>query len=267
MQKKEKLFFNFFLFLGLAILIFGLFKTVFSSSIKSWLESFFISIEKTVLSTGSRLSTNRKLSTFQTLEEENKTLLQQLSDLQALQKEVNALRDQFQTALPRSQTLLPARIVGAPAFIPGFSLPETLIIDKGKKDSVAVGQAVVVKNNLVGRVAEVSESLARIDLVWNINFLITAKTARRDALGVMKGKRNGEMIFDNIFLADDIKVSDLVVTRGDLDSQGQGVFPGIIIGEIVSVEKKPSALFQTAKIKSLISFQKLSIVFVKIKSE
>ncbi len=267
MQKKEKLFFNFFVFLGLTIIIFSLFKTKFFTSILSFFELIIISAEKKT--TGVVFFHNRGdvNSPVEKLEEQNKELLQKLVKMETLQNDLQALRDQFQTAFPSSQSLLEANIVGAPSFIPGFNQPEVFLIDKGKKDSVHAGEAVVVKGNLVGKVIEVSEHLSKVNLVWNMDSLITAKTSRTNVLGVVKGKGGGEIIFDNVLLSDDIKVSDMVYSRGDLDNSGQGIPEGLIIGKIISVDKKPSALFQTARVKSLLDSQKISVVFVITKNE
>jgi len=44
-----------------------------------------------------------------------------------------ALRDQFQTENPKSTNLIEADIIGAPGFIPGISIPETLVLNRGEK--------------------------------------------------------------------------------------------------------------------------------------
>lgn len=267
MQKKEKLFFNFFVIFGITIILFGLFRAKFFTPVSAFLESIFTPVEREVTSLSFFLHRDDTGSQIKKLEAKNKELLQKLAGMERLQKDLQALRDQFQTSFPNSQSLLPANIVGAPSFIPGFNQPEILIIDKGRKDSIYKGEAVVVKGNLVGKVVEVSEDLSKVSLIWNTDSLITAKISRTNVLGVIKGKGGGEMLLDNVLLSDDIKVSDMLESRGDLNNSGQGIPAGLIIGQIVSIDKKPSALFQTAKVKSLLDLQKASLVFVITKNE
>jgi rod shape-determining protein MreC len=158
--------------------------------------------------------------------------------------------------------LLPANIVGAPSFIPGISTPETFIIDKGTSDGVKVGDAVVYKNNLLGKISKISDSLSEVTLVTNTSSSFTAKTSSSQALGVIKGQGGGQMILDNVLLSDNLKPSDLVLTNGDTNLSGKGYPPDLVVGKIVSVDKKASSLFQRAEVSSFIDFAKITTVFV-----
>ena len=52
------------------------------------------------------------------LQEENIALRKKIIDQSLLQKENNALRDQFKTTYPKPYNLLPASVIGNPGFIP-----------------------------------------------------------------------------------------------------------------------------------------------------
>lgn len=198
------------------------------------------------------------------LEEENAALKKQLVNQVQLQKEQQALKDQFQTTNPPAQNLLPAHVVGAPSFIPGITSIETFIIDKGTKDGVKLGQAVVYTDNIVGKITKASDHISLITLVSNKSFSFPAKTAKTEALGVLKGKGNGEMTLENVVLSDKLTVGDSVVPSFNKDEKGVGFSPNGVVGKIVSIDKKTSNLFQTALVKSMIDFSKLSMVFVEI---
>lgn len=183
------------------------------------------------------------------------------ADSSLLRDEIAALRDQFQSGNPSSQTLLPARVVAASAFVPGISQPSVLLIDKGKEDGVSVGQAVVLSGNLIGKVNKTSLHLSEVLLVTNEQFSLPARTARSRALGVVRG-RGGTVAFEQVLLSDELLSSDLVVTLGEGSVEQLFIPNDIVVGSIVSVDKRPSSLFQSALIKSSLHFAKLSTVFV-----
>ncbi len=195
------------------------------------------------------------------LGEENQNLAKKIIDQQKLERENAALLDQFQTASPKSYGLLPSNVVGAPGFIPGLSVPFNLIIDKGSKDNVKVGMGVVVGNNLVGKIVQTSFFLSKVSLVTDPSLSLSSKTTS-NAAGVIKGVEGGKMVLDNVILSESLKNGDFVLTNGDINLDGVGLPPDIIIGKIISIEKNPSALFQKAKVESLLNFTKLSKVFV-----
>lgn len=253
MKKNGNFFSIFLIFLLLSIFIFGLSKTGFLRGTIGLLETIILPVQETLFSFRNSIIKDSNNEKLKNLEEENKVLIKKLADFQNIIKENNALKDQFQTSNPKSINLLPAKIVG--------NKEEYLIIDKGKKDNVKVGLAVVSKDNLVGKIVKVSENVSMVDIMTNKNLSFIAKTSS-GAQGVVKGKGNDEIILENVLLFEELKVFDLVLTKGDLDIKEMGFPQGLIVGKIISVDKKPSALFQSAKVKSLINFNKLEMVFI-----
>ena len=135
-------------------------------------------------------------------------------------------------------------------------------MNKGEKDGVRVELTVVYKDNLVGKIIKVSDYSSKVILITNPRFSVTSQVLSNKALGIVKGQGGGEMILDNVVLSQIIKKDEFVVTRGDVNEQEIGILPNLIIGKIVSVNKNPSDLFQTAKVKSLLDFTNLSKVFI-----
>lgn len=196
------------------------------------------------------------------LQNENVTLHVQLAHDQALKNDDAALRDQFQTTTPVSQSVLSAIIIGMPEFIPGVVFPENLIIDKGSDDGLHNKDTVIYKNMLVGQITMITLHAAQVTLLTNPQSSFTASSLTTNANGIIKGMGNGQMILDNVLLSDSLKTGDMVVTKGDQNIQQKGFPPGLIIGKISSVEKNPSSLFQRAKVQSLVDITKLHMVFV-----
>jgi rod shape-determining protein MreC len=195
-------------------------------------------------------------SSEQMLREENASLLTQLAKQKEMEKENKALHDQFQITNPSSKQLLPASIIGR-----GNA---EFIIDKGENENIKTGQVVISKENVVGIIIKVSPHRAVIRSVSNQNTSFTAQSVKTGALGVIYGGGEGDIVFANVVLSDKLEEGDLVTTRGDIDSNGSGFPPDLIVGKIVSINKTASSLFQTAEIKSLVDFSKLETVFVLV---
>lgn len=195
-------------------------------------------------------------------EQEKQLLFKKLVDQKKLEEDNKALRDQFETTDPSPSRLLPAHIIGSPNFIPGITTPETLILDKGSQDNIQIGQAVVYKSNIVGKIEKTSSHISVVLLVTSSNSSFTGYTSQTNALGVVQGKGRGEMIISNVVLSENLKIGDIALTHGDIDAKGMGFPKDLVVGTIITVDKKPSALFQSARIKSALDFSKLSTVFI-----
>lgn len=196
------------------------------------------------------------------LESENLSLTNRLVDQNKLVQDNRALMDQFKTQNLKSSGLIPAQVVGAPGFIPGISVPQTLIIDKGQNDGVRIGDAVIYQSNLLGEVTKSSPYLSSVTLITNPSSSFTAETLNTKTLGVISGQGGGEMILGNVLLSDTLQKNDIVLTKGNTSLKGIGFPPDLVVGKILSISKNPSDLFQKAEVKSLINFAALNKVFV-----
>lgn len=248
MQKKK----NFFpVFLGLFIisaLLFFLSTNGFLSGFRGFLEQSVLPIRTFTFGIFHKTDNSDTAK----LKEENIRLTSELVDKITQDKENKALRDQFQTAYPSAKNLLPAKVIGLQS--------GELIIDKGTKDTVKKGMIVVFKNNLIGNIAKTSENLSVVTVITNTKNL-TAETLKTESIGVVK-PLGGGLILDNVDLGENLEKGDLVVTKGDLDSEGKGNPSDLVIGKIVSINKKASNLFQSASVVSVVDFSKLEMVFV-----
>lgn len=259
MQKKRSFLYIFLTFLILSIIILLIFKVPFFKPVSAGIQSIFSPIQTLFYNFSFGFSKNSEISN---LKKQNLELSKKLVDQSKIIADNKALRDQFATEYPRQSDLLPANIISAPSFIPGVTLPESYILDKGQKDGVKIGQAVVYQDNIVGKIIEVSDYFSKVTLITNSNFSATAQTLSNQAQGIAKGQGGDEIILDNVILSQELKIDDLVVTKGDINDKGIRILPSLTIGKIISVNKNPSDLFQIAKIKSSLDFSRLSKVFI-----
>lgn len=262
MPKRRSVLPVFSFFLILSFLFYVIFQTRTGQEILGYIDTFSKPLRGGIFTVFA--ATGGETSEVERLQEEIHALKNQVASLKEQDKEIRALRDQFAVTSPSSQELLPTQIVGFKSYLPGFNLPEQLIINRGERDGVKKDAVVIYKNNLLGKVAIVRQNLAVVDLTFKNEFSITATSLETGALGVIKGKGDGQLTLENVVLSDTLKKGDLVVTKGSTNSEGVGASPGLVIGEIISIDKKPSALFQTAKMKTPLDVTKLSTVFVLI---
>jgi len=137
-------------------------------------------------------------------------------------------------------------------------LSMTLTIDRGERDEVHRGMAVVAPQGVVGQIAEASHGAARVVLLTDHNSGIDAIVQRSRARGIVQGGTDGSCHMNYLSRDADVAVGDRVLTSG-LD----GNFPkGIVIGEVVEVGRRHRGLLQAAIIRPSVALEQLEEVLV-----
>jgi rod shape-determining protein MreC len=251
MKRRGSIIPIFVIFAAMALIIFLFASQGKLSGITGFFEQALLPLQRAGFSLGNNPNT---MTTEAMLQEENRKLQTQLVQQKELEKENNALRDQFKTSKPSPKTLLPAQIIGI--------RDEGFLIDKGTADDVHTGDVIVYKDNLIGKIGKASTHMSIVYLLQHKDISFTAQTVKTKSLGIMKGNGESALILDNVVLSDKLEKGDMVITKGDIDETGKGFPPDLVVGKIVSVNKKASALFQQAEVKSLVDFARLETVFV-----
>ncbi len=198
------------------------------------------------------------------IEDENKLkteiekLRKKIIDHDRLKRDNQALRDQFETQETFEYKLLPASVIGSQG---NLSHPSVLIVDQGENSGVKEGMAVVLKNNLLGKIDAISDNFSKIILTHNERFVTLARSSETGALGVARG--TGDFIlFDQVSINETIGKDQMVLTRGEINEKGFGIPPDFIIGKISSVNKNESLPNQSAKVESIVDISKIDLVFI-----
>lgn len=248
MKRVKSVFPIFLLFLILSTIIFFFFQAPLTQP----LQQITLPVQKWAFTTLAPV--NASQSNLEKLQQENDELRKQLAKTKEMERDNKALRDQFELSDPDPKDLLPASVIGMS--------DDTIIIDKGAVDQVTVGDVVVVKDNLVGKISKVSPRISVVQVISHPSTSFTAEAVKSTAIGVIKATGGDSIYLDNVILSDTLEKNDIVQTKGDVDASGAGYPPELIVGKIESVSKQDSNLFQQAKVKSLIDFSKLRMVFV-----
>ena len=189
------------------------------------------------------------------LEAEVSRLQTQIIELQSQIQEVqvlSALLD-FARAHPEN-TFVSATVIGRDPspFI------QYVNINRGSDDGLRRGMPVVTHQGLVGRVAAVTASAARVQLITDPISSINVRLEPSQAEAVIVGQITGEIALDMIPIEANLQPGDLVLTSGY-----GGSYPAdILIGQISGVRKRDYELFQTASVQPAVDFTQLRIVMV-----
>ena len=196
------------------------------------------------------------------LRQENEQLQAQLSQLE---QEVIALREQAAEAeilsallgYARSQPdsrYLAANVIGRDVspFI------RSLWIGRGSDAGLTRGMPIVTERGLVGRVAEVFATVARVQLITDPSTEVNVQLQTSRADGALRAQVNGELWVDLIDQAAEVASGELVLTSG----LGGTYPPQVPVGSVLTVRQRDFELFQQAVIQPSVDFEALEIVLV-----
>lgn len=195
------------------------------------------------------------------LEEENRLLREIVEELK--QERVQLLEsrnenDRLRALLGFQQDfqkpLLPAEIIAKD--LSGWF--QTAVIDRGTRDGVEEGMAVLSVQGVVGQVMESSRSFSRVLLITDPNSSVAAIIQRSRARGIVTGDGHELCRLKYLHQSEDAKPGDLALASG-LDR----VYPkGVLIGTVLDVETSDSDLFQRVVIQPSVDFLKLEEVLI-----
>ena len=256
----------FFIFLLLSIILLILFGNRSKSTPTGIFEMITSPLQNVLVSVTGRVGGIGSDESLELLKKENQQLRVSQVNQKKAEREMAALRDQFEAEKISSQKLLPAHIIGRRGFVPGVSVPDVIIINKGSNDGIKIGQVIIYEDVVIGKIWKTSSHLSEVMLLWHPSSSLTAQTLTANANGILKGRGNGEMLLQNVVLADKLNKGDSVVTKGDVNLEGLGFPPDLLLGKIISIDRKQSALFQSAEVKSSVDVAKISSVFILVEA-
>lgn len=131
-------------------------------------------------------------------------------------------------------------------------------INCGRRDGVERNDPVVTHLGMVGRVTNVSATGAEVLLLTDPNSRINARAQATRADGVVIGQLSGDLIMSFIPVDAEVREGDFVMSSG----LGQTAPANLILGRILSVSLAQSELYQEARVRSLVEFDRLELVQV-----
>lgn len=195
------------------------------------------------------------------LEEENRRLKQKIAHLE----EQNHQMKEMKLANERLRELLQFREKNSPSMIGAEVIArdpsswfKSVTIDKGERDGVKKGMAVISPAGVIGQILKTASHYAVVLLLTDYNSAIDSIVQRTRAKAIVEGKGENRCQLKYLLRADEVAAGDIVVTAGS-----GGNFPkGLMIGEIKRVDKQGHGVFQYAELVPSVDLTKLEEVFV-----
>jgi len=192
------------------------------------------------------------------LREENDRLRIYSRDREQLYEENEKLAEALDYKKRSVFELIPARVVQRDR----ATWWSTIVVNRGLNDEIAVGNAVIVPDGLVGRVLTVSNSTCVVLLITDENCQVAARTQGSLALrGMVSGERGNFQNQPNLVLRPLPIDTEVPQGRQVFSTGAGGVFPdSFIIGDILEVRKRE--FYAEAIIRPSVDFEHLDQVFI-----
>jgi rod shape-determining protein MreC len=204
------------------------------------------------------------VSDYEDLQRENDRLQEQLAESESTAIEQSDAERQL-ADLSASLNLpfagdvpkVTARVVAGPRSNFSYAIE----IDKGSADGLAVGMPVATGGGLVGRIDQVTEHGARVEVVTDPEFRVGVRLATTGALGTASGQGRDESLTvdSSISPATTVDAGTGVVTSG----VDRSAFPpGIPVGTVSGSRQGPGGLSLELDVDPLVDVEQLSYVTV-----
>ncbi|ARN72979.1 rod shape-determining protein MreC [Oceanicoccus sagamiensis] len=182
------------------------------------------------------ISDNERLSA------ESLLLKAQVQKLASLEAENVRLRELLNSSAILDDSVLVAEMVG----VSPDPLHHQIIVNKGKKDGLYVGQPVIDALGLMGQIIEVGPLQSRVLLITDAAHALPVQINRNGVRSVAEGVGLfHEVILQHVAATTDIKVGDLLVSSG----LGQRFPVGYPVAVVTEVTIDPGQAFAIVKAK------------------
>lgn len=133
----------------------------------------------------------------------------------------------------------------------------TITLNVGESDSIAVNMPVITDAGLVGRIVSVSRNYSIAQILYNKDMRITVKVQRNRIDGILGYDGVSNLMVSNIQKSADVNAGDVIIT-----SEYSNIYPaGIPVG-VVSETGNLDNLFKKVIITPSVDFSLLEEVFV-----
>lgn len=190
--------------------------------------------------------------------EENRRLRRELTALKnerVLWYDALGQMERLSRAVEYRRAGAPPLVVADVIYVDHVSWLRSLVLFVG--EGVALDQAVVAPEGVVGRVVSVTGPYAKVQLLTDRSATVGAMIRRTRRQGIVRGAEEGSLQLDFVPLRSDVRVGDEVVTAG-ID----GIYPrGIPVGRVARIDAGDE-LFLRIEVSPSVDFGRLDRAFV-----
>ncbi len=196
---------------------------------------------------------------YQDMERRFKEVEVDMVQFELIKKENQQLREQlhfFRTTPYQHVGAVVSRVVGKDI----DPMSNTVVVNRGAKDGVAVGNPVIVANGvLVGKIARTEEDISVVRLINDNQSKVAATVMNKEqSIGLVEGGFGISVRLNFIPQNETVQVGDSIVTSGLEDE----IPRGLLIGRVESVEKEAYQPFQKAVLSPAANLEKIQDVSI-----
>lgn len=193
------------------------------------------------------------------LETTNNTLMVENVRLREVERENELLRQLLNYTRSNPQfSYQSATVIGRSIGRDPTNLLYYVFVDVGARQGVAENMPVITDRGLVGRVTAVGPNAAQVLMLIDPASAVNAIIQNSRATGIVRGNIDNILTLERIPQSETVSPGDIVLTSGL-----GGNFPGkLVIGQVTEVIRRDQDLFQTARIRPTVDFDKLEVLLI-----
>lgn len=176
------------------------------------------------------------------LKAEQLLLRAQVQRLLAIELENNELKALTRSSLRTQGKVLIAQLLS----VSSNPFLNQVLLNKGSRDNVFVGQPVLDANGVMGQVIQVDPLTSRVLLINDAHSGLSIQIARNGMRAIAVGDAySGKLKLLNVPQTADVEVGDVLMTSG----LGQNYPAGYPVGQVIRVVKDPGLQFLTISVE------------------
>ncbi len=159
------------------------------------------------------------------------------------------------TTQSNSHHLLLSQVVGTDT----NPLKQIVVLNKGEKDGVRIGQTVIDENGLLGQIINVYPNTSRLLLLTDEQLSVSVVVARTGQRAMVSGNgRLDNLSLDYIFKTADVVVGDELISSG----LGERIPAGYKVGTVLDIDTTRTDNFADISVKPAANFVSSSYVLI-----
>ena len=184
------------------------------------------------------------------------------SQEQELREENAKLRSQLNFVKTNNFKAVAAEVISRESLIESSGAGQDIIINKGLKDGLAVGQGVTSEEGIIiGKIVEVKDHSAKLCLTTSCGCKLAAAIQNSTRTqGITDGDLGLTIKMNYIPQLEVVSVGDRVITSG----LGDKIPRGLVIGKVIEIRNESNEVWQDATIEPLVNLDNLTVVTVII---
>ncbi len=190
------------------------------------------------------------------LRRENDLLKNKLNESQELYQENKRLKQLLAVKKNSPYKVIAATVIGRDP----SNWSSVVVVDRGKIHGVKTGNIAVNFLGLAGKVVETGSSAAKVMLVNDPNFAVSAQIQRTRQEGAVSGSLGGVLTMKYLSKSSEVNPGDVVVTSGLSESYPKG----LLIGSVVESGDELSGLSRFAIVKPVVDPSNIEEVLIII---